>query len=39
MNNFTDFITAALPWLCMGLMLALFFAFSADKQNSSKESK
>ena len=31
-----DFIFAALPWICMGLMLAIFFAESARKKKDSK---
>ena len=32
-----DFIFAALPWICMGLMLAIFFAESAQKKKDSKK--
>ena len=39
MNNFTDFITAALPWLCMGLLLAVFFAKSAKRKDSGNENQ
>lgn len=28
-----DFLSAALPWICMGLLLAIFFAQSARKKN------
>ena len=38
MKNFTDFFFAALPWLCMGLALAIFFAESARKSRKRKES-
>ncbi|MBQ0040516.1 MAG: hypothetical protein KBS56_00560 [Clostridiales bacterium] len=27
-----DFFMAALPWICMGLLLAIFFARSAHKK-------
>ena len=38
MKEFTDFMSAALPWICMGLLLAIFFAQSArKKKNDSKE--
>lgn len=37
MKNVTDFLTAAWPWLCMGLLLALFFAYSAKKDRNDKE--
>lgn len=41
MKNVIDFISAALPWLCMGLFLAIFFAKSnrkkKDETNSGKE--
>lgn len=41
MKNVIDFTLAALPWLCMGLLLAIFFAKSArkkkDETNSDKE--
>lgn len=29
MDSFTDFMTAALPWIAMGLLLAIFFARAA----------
>ena len=28
-----EFFTAALPWGCMGLMLAVFFVYSAKTKN------
>ena len=38
MKEFTDFMSAALPWICMGLLLAIFFAQNArKKKNVSKE--
>ena len=39
MKDFMDFLSAALPWLCMGLLLAIFFAKSAQKKNDEKESR
>lgn len=32
MNNITDFLMAALPWIAMGLLLAIFFARSTDNK-------
>ena len=29
-----DFLSAALPWLCIGLLLAIFFAQNARKKNA-----
>ena len=41
MKNVIDFISAALPWLCMGLFLAIFFAKNnrkkKDEANGDKE--
>ena len=37
MKEFTDFMSAALPWICMGLLLAIFFAQSARKNVSKEE--
>ena len=31
MKNVLDFISAALPWISMGLLLAIFFAQNAHK--------
>lgn len=39
MQNVMGFLSAALPWLCMGLFLAVFFAKSAKKKDSGNESK
>ena len=36
MKEFTDFMSAALPWICMGLLLAIFFAQSARKKKGDK---
>ena len=33
MKNILVFLSAALPWICMGLLLAIFFAQSARKNN------
>ena len=32
-----DFLLAALPWLCMGLLLAIFFAQSDRKKKENKK--
>ena len=32
MKDMIDFLSAALPWLCIGLLLAIFFARSARKK-------
>ena len=32
-----DFLSAALPWICMGLLLAIFFAQNARKKNKKNE--
>ena len=37
MKNFTDFLSAALPWICIGLLLAIFFAQNARKKNKKTE--
>ena len=36
MKNFTDFLSAALPWICIGLLLAIFFAKSTGKKKDHK---
>ncbi len=38
MNNVLDFLSAALPWISIGLLLAIFFAQSAKKKKE-KEPK
>ena len=38
MENVIDFIRAALPWIAVGLLLAVFFARSAGKKKKEKES-
>ena len=37
MKELMDFISAALPWICMGLLLAIFFAQSARKKKDDKK--
>ena len=39
MENIVDFMSAALPWIAMGLLLAVFFArgFKAKKDKEKKE--
>ena len=41
MKNVMDFLSAALPWLCVGLLLAVFFvrADRAKKKSAEKEEK
>ena len=36
MKNIFDFIGAALPWVCMGLLLAIFFVRNKGKENDKK---
>ena len=36
MKDMIDFLLAALPWLCIGLLLAIFFAQSARKKKGDK---
>ena len=38
MKNVIDFLSAALPWITMGLLLAIFFARSSKKKKKVKES-
>ena len=37
MKGILDFLSAALPWISIGLLLAIFFAKSARKKNGSKK--
>ena len=39
MREVIDFLSAALPWICIGLLLAIFFAQSnrKKKENTKKE--
>ena len=41
MENIFDFMSAALPWFAMGLLLAIFFARAAHmkKKNAKKEDR
>ncbi len=34
MKNVMDFLSAALPWICMGLASAVFFALYAVKEEN-----
>ena len=34
-----DFLSAALPWICIGLLLAIFFAQSTRKKKESKKNE
>ena len=36
MKDVMDFLSAALPWICLGLLLAIFFAKSAQKKKENK---
>ena len=36
MKDVLDFLSAALPWICIGLLLAIFFAQSARKKKGDK---
>ena len=37
MKNLIDFLSAALPWICMGVLLAVFFVKSSRKKNSDEK--
>lgn len=37
MNSMIQFLTAALPWLAMGVLLAMFFARNADRKKNAKQ--
>ena len=39
MNDTLDFLSAALPWICMGLLLAIFFAKSARTKKGNKKNE
>lgn len=39
MKDVTDFLSAALPWVCIGLLLAIFFAQSARKKKDDKKNE
>ncbi len=37
MKIILDFLSAALPWICIGLLLAIFFAQSAAKKKNAEK--
>lgn len=37
MKNVMDFLSAALPWISIGLLLAIFFAQNARREKDKKE--
>ena len=37
MNNILDFLNAALPWIVMGAVLAVFFAREAKRKKGKKD--
>ncbi len=37
MKNVMDFLSAALPWICIGLLLAIFFAQSERRKKDKSE--
>ena len=37
MREVMDFLSAALPWICIGLLLAIFFAKSNRKKKENKK--
>ena len=37
MKEIMDFMSAALPWICMGLLLAIFFVKNARKKKEDKK--
>ena len=39
MKNIMDFLSAALPWICIGLLLAIFFAQSVRKKKDNKKNE
>ena len=39
MKGFIDFISAALPWICIGLLLAVFFARSAKRKKDDNKAE
>ena len=36
MRDVIDFLSAALPWICIGLLLAIFFAKNSRKKKDDK---
>ena len=39
MKDVSDFLSAALPWISIGLLLAIFFAQSARKKKENKKNE
>ena len=39
MKNMMDFLSAALPWISIGLLLAIFFAQNTQKKKGNKENE
>ena len=39
MNDVMDFLSAALPWISLGLLLAIFFAQSGRKKTENKKNE
>ena len=39
MKSVLDFLSAALPWICIGLLLAVFFAQNARKKKNNKKAE
>ena len=39
MKGILDFLSAALPWISIGLLLAIFFAKSARKKSGNKKNE
>ena len=37
MKDILDFISAVLPWICIGLLLAIFFVQSVRKKKNNKK--
>ena len=37
MNGFVDFMSVAMPWIAMGLLLAVFFARGAERKKNSEK--
>lgn len=37
MKDVMDFLSAVLPWICIGLLLAIFFAQSSRKKKDGKK--
>lgn len=37
MKDILDFLSAALPWICIGLLLAIFFAQSSRKKKDAEK--